>query len=343
METRRNVFGRALALTGALVLGQALRPRAAAAAGPRMILAKAMPQVPLEPQAPAWQQAEPVDIELSPQVVVKPRIYEVTATHVLVRALYDAERLALLLEWSDARRDVGMARGQTFRDAAAVQFPADPTRPLPHFAMGEPGNAVVIYQWKADWELGPAHDVNEEYPGMVVDFYPYAGKAPGAMAEASDYTGPASPPWPAVGAYNPAWWAKNPLADGELKRKTSVEKLTAAGFGSLTHQPPEEQDGVGKAAHTGDRWQVVIAVPRRQAAFALGPGDGLPVNFALWDGANRERGGEKAVGSWSFLGLERALDAPALALPPLVTAAVGGALWALVRRMQVAERRTPQP
>jgi hypothetical protein len=65
----------------------------------------------------------------------------------------------------------------------------------------------------------------------------------------------------------------------------------------------------------------------------------LPVNFAVWDGANNERGGEKAVSSWSFLALEQALDVSVFTLPPLVAAAVGGVLWALVRHIQAAERQ----
>jgi hypothetical protein len=304
-----------------------------------MILAKAVDQVPLDPEAAAWQQADPVDVALSPQVIVKPRIYKVGVSQVRVRALYDAGRLGLLLEWGDDQQNTGLGRVRSFRDAAAVQFPADPARPIPHFAMGEPGSSVIIYQWKADWEFGPDHDVNEEYPDMVVDLYPYAGKEPGVMVEGGDYGAQAAAPWPAVLAYNPAWWAKNPLADAELKRKTPVEKLTAAGLGSLTHQPPEEQDGQGKAVHKDDGWHVVISIPRQQTGFEMKPGDVLPLNFAVWDGANDERGGEKAVGSWSFLALERRLGASVFALPPLVTAAVGGLLWAIVRRIQAAERR----
>lgn len=338
METRRSALLKALSISGALLAWQSLRPRAAMAAGARMILAKAVAKVPLEPEAAAWQQASPVEVPLSPQVIVKPRVYNVGVNQVRVRAVYDPERLGLLLEWETAQRNVGLGQSHSFGDAAAVQFPADLARSMPHFAMGEPGKPVIIYQWKADWEFGPEYDVEEQYPGMVVDFYPYAGKEPGALVEGRDYGAKAAAPWPAVLAYNPAWWAKNPVANPELKQKTPVEKLTAAGFSSLTHQPPEEQDGLGKAVHKDDGWHVVISIPRKQAGGTLTPGDVLPLNFAVWDGANNERGGEKAVGSWSFLALERTQDISVFALPPLVAAAVGGLLWALMRLIQRGQR-----
>ncbi|MFN3974460.1 MAG: ethylbenzene dehydrogenase-related protein [Dehalococcoidia bacterium] len=339
MKGRRSVLQRGLAaLAGGFLAWQWLRPRSAWAARP-LLFARAVPEAPLDPLAEAWKGAAPLTVPLSPQVLVKPRLYRAGVEQLQVRALYDHQRIAFLLEWKDSQKDAQLHTVASFRDAVAIQFPADPSRPIPHFAMGEPGNPVVIYQWKADWDMAPDADVDTAHPGMAVDFYPFAGKAPGEIAKGADYGGPPQPLWPSAKPFNTAWWAQNPLADPDLKRKTSVEKLSAAGFASLTHQPPQEQDGIGKAVYREDGWHVVLSIPRQQTNFRFSEGGVVPINFAVWDGANGERGGEKAISSWSFLALERPTSIGVFTLPPLVAVGVAAILWALVRRVQATGRR----
>jgi len=333
---RRNLLARAAALAGGVWLARSLsqvqgQTPVDATVGAQTIFSQRVRRVPAQPEAPEWGRASPVDIPLSAQVVVKPRHYESGVKSLRVRCLYDDQNLGFLLEWQDPAEDKGLGKVNSYRDAVALQFPADPTKPIPHFAMGQPDNPVLIYQWKADWQFGPLHDVDDEFGNMWVDFYPYSGKGPGEMVEAEDYAGLGKPPFTADKAFVSAWWAGNPLADPLLKRRTPVEKLTAAGFGTLTSLA--EQDGGGRGLRRGEGWAVVVTVPRSQPTFEFAPGQVVPVNFAAWEGSNQERGAEKAVSTWNWLALKKPLAASDFFLPALMAAALGALQWVLVRRL----------
>lgn len=331
MLARRKALTRIGAVVGGVLLARSLTAHKAYAQG-QTVLSKEVAEVPLEPEAAQWQQAGAIEIPLSPQVLVKPRIYETSVSSVSVRSLYDAKSVGFLLEWGDKGENRGLGRIASYRDAVALQFPAEPARSTPHFAMGEPNNSVIIYHWKADWQFGPEYDVNEEFPGMHWDFYPHSGKGPGQIPEAADYGGPGSPAYVADKSYIPAWWVGNPLADIELKRRTPVEKLTATGFSSLTSA--KEQDGMGKAVRTGNGWKVAIAIPRAQGQLGFASGQVVPINFAVWDGANNERGGEKSVSSWNWLALEKKTGASVFIIPVAIALAAGALEWVIVRRLR---------
>jgi DMSO reductase family type II enzyme heme b subunit len=68
--------------------------------------------------------------------------------------------------------------------------------------------------------------------------------------------------------------------------------VTATGIGTV-----ERIDGQavqGRASWTGGRWQVVLAGPLGAEGLPLGRGSALPVAFAVWSGAARQRAGLKA-------------------------------------------------
>ena len=332
---RRDFFLGARALLLGLAASKVLGSGTAQAQQRVTILSQEVPQVPLDPQDALWQQAEPIKVEMSSQVVVKPRHYEASAKELLVRSLYDSQRVGFLVEWQDRSQDTGLGQTLKYRDAVALQFPTDWGKRTPYFGMGEPGNPVTIYQWKADWQLGPQVDADEGFPNIVSDFYPFSGKAPGEIAEGSDYT--ARPgAWPADPAFNPGWAVGNPISNPALKKKTSVEKLTALGFGSLTSQ--EEQDGLGQGSWQEGKWRVVLSLPRRQGDRELSPGLTIPIAFAAWDGSNQERGGEKAISSWYFLAFTRPAPVSRYFLPVLAAGAIGALQWVAIRRLRQKAR-----
>ena len=281
------------------------------------LLAKAVERVPDDPQDARWREADSLDVPLAPQAVVKPRVFESAIKALGVRALYDAERIAVLLTWRDGSRDARIGSTGTFRDAVAIEFPGDPATGIPYFAMGEPDKPVVIYQWKADWQFGEERDEEGHYPGMVADEYPFSGREPGQIATAADYAKGGDR------AFVTSWHAGNPLGDRELQRRTAVEKLEAEGFGTLTSLPADRQDGGGKATWTNDAWSLVLIVPRAQERFRFEPGMTVPIAFAAWDGGKQERGGEKAVSTWYFMSLEKPVGTLAYVSP--VLAFVGAA------------------
>jgi len=275
------------------------------------LLAKAVEQVPSEPEDVRWREADVLEVPLAPQAVVKPRLFEAAIKAVTVRALYDAERLALQFTWRDANRNVQIGSAGKFRDAIAVEFPGDLATGIPYFAMGEPDKPVVIYQWKGDWQFTEERDEEGLFPGMVADWYPYSGVAPGTIAAAADYSAKGNR------AFVTSWHAGNNLGDRDLQRRTPIEKLEAEGFGTLTSLPADRQDGRGKAAWKDGVWSLVLNLPRAQQRFSFQPGMTVPVAFAAWDGARGERGGEKAVSTWYFLSLEKPIGTIAYVSPVL--------------------------
>lgn len=332
--TRRLWLGMPAA-GGLAWLLSAARPAFAQQAQKASLLAKAVERVPEDPQDALWQTADALDVPLAPQAVVKPRRFVAGVKSLSVRALYDTGRIAIHLTWRDAQRDARITSSDSFRDAIAVEFPGDPTAGIPYFAMGEPDKPVVIYQWKADWQPGGGGEEDDRHPLMAVDWYPFSGRAAGAMAKAGDY---------AAGGdltYVTSWQAGNSLGDRALQERTPIEKLEAEGFGTLTSLSADRQDGQGKATWKDGVWSLVLTLPRAQERFNFAPGMTVPVAFAAWDGSQRERGGEKSVSTWYFMSLEKPIGTLAYVSP--VLAFLGAAAvqaWALTRlRRSVAQDR----
>ena len=301
------------------------------------LLAKQVNQVPDDPEDPRWGSADTLEVPLAPQVVVKPRVYEAGVKGVTARALYDKGRLAFLLEWGDAERDVSIGGVDSFRDAIAIQFPSAAASSIPYFGMGELNKSVTIYHWKADWQLARDHDVDEEFPNMAADWYPFSGRDPGEIAQASDYGKEG-----AEKAFHTSWWAGSTLADPVLQAKTPLEKLTAEGFGTVRPVDVENQDGFGKGVWRDGVWKTVISIPRTQEQFSFERGKVIPVAFAAWDGARQERGGEKAISTWYFLGLEQPVSPFAYISPVLVAVGAGIAQIVGLRMLRGKTRQSEQ-
>lgn len=301
------------------------------------LLVKSVAKVPTAVDDPAWTTADVLSLPLAPQAVVKPRIFDASVKGITVRALYDAERLAFLVEWKDARADTTIGGTGAFRDALALQFPSRPTDGIPYFAMGEPNKPVTIYQWKADWQFAPEQDVEKTHPNIVADDYPFSGRAAGEVPAPSDYG-----KGKGEKAFHTSWWSGNTLGDPVLQARTAVERLSAAGFGSITPVDAAKQDGAGRGEWKDGTWRVLISLPRKQDEFFFTPGMTLPFAFAAWDGGKGERGGEKAVSTWYFVSLERPVGSvvlwgPALAL---IGAAAAQAIGIRYLRRKAERNRT---
>ncbi|TAK46318.1 MAG: hypothetical protein EPO27_08320, partial [Betaproteobacteria bacterium] len=235
-------------------------------------------------------------------------------------------------EWRDAASDAMKGGAGAFRDALAVEFPSDPKGGIPFFGMGEPNRPVTIYQWKSDWRSARDNDVDEKYPNMIVDWYPFSGRAPGEIAEAVDYGKKEEGK-----AFLTSWAAGNTLGGPALQAQRSVEKLVARGFGTITPVADQQQDGEANALWKNGNWTAVLTIPRAQEKFTFARGQTVPVAFAAWDGAKSERGGEKAVSTWYFLSLERpgsvfTYVAPLLAVAGVVAVELAGLRGLRARR-----------
>jgi mono/diheme cytochrome c family protein len=261
--------------------------------------------LPLDPLAAIWTKVPLVRVHLVPLWVRKQPVEEVR-----VRSVHNGEQIAFLLEWDDRIVNQDLLRSQDFRDAVALQFPVAAVElhgaghAEPSFTMGDEHGLVNIWHWKADWEadLQRYRDVQDRYAGMAVDLYPFAqGPAP------EGETGQVKAPLPTHDpTYLAGWGAGNPLSIPN--RPSSVEDLNAMGFGTLTSQPREGQNVQGRGIWKEGKWRVVMVRPMRSQSdrdVQFVPGQSLPVAFAVWDGAQGDRDGQKAVSVWQRIEIEK--------------------------------------
>jgi DMSO reductase family type II enzyme heme b subunit len=159
MRYSRRTSGFCILLVG--LLGSVFLTAPAAADG-LQIVARFVeaPQLPVDPHSALWQQVPAVEIPLSSQVVAPPRASSLVGGRsavrwITARSLHNGKDLAILLEWGDLAADSVIRSTESFRDAAALQFPVKPAaKPgeVPHFAMGDTDMRVNIWHWKAEWQ-----------------------------------------------------------------------------------------------------------------------------------------------------------------------------------------------
>ena len=262
-------------------------------------------KVPADPLASAWIKAPATRVPLR-TLWMRAR----TVDHVTVRSVHNGEQIGFLIEWDDAVADQEVLRSQDFRDAAAVQFPVTsialhgPEHAEPSYMMGDSHGLVNIWHWKADWEadLQRYRDVQDRYAGMAVDLYPFTGDTTHAEEIAIQVKAPTAG---LDQTYLTGWGAGNLLSTPT--RHSSVEDLNAIGFGTLTSQSPEDQNVEGRGVWKEGKWRVVMVREMRSRSerdTQFHPGQSLPVAFAVWDGAEGDRDGQKAVSVWQRLDIE---------------------------------------
>lgn len=288
-----------IALLGLFALSAALtvyRVPVASSQGTTIVAAYVEGELPVaDPDSDLWEGTSAVDVPLSAQLVAPPTLGEGGVRSIRVRALHNGEQIALLVEWEDATQDARAVRVDEFRDAVAVQFPLQAGQPF--FCMGQAGGDVNIWHWKADWQadLAARQDVEDAFPNMSVSRYAFTSAPAGEIATVDEYTDT---------SYLPALAAGNPEA--AAVRTSPVEDLMAGGFGTLASQPPEAQNVSGYGTWSPGGWRVIFS---RQLDtgdpfdVSLSPAEVYPIAFAVWDGSNGERDGEKSTSQWASLQL----------------------------------------
>jgi DMSO reductase family type II enzyme heme b subunit len=102
-------------------------------------------QLPSGHEAPEWERSRSILIPLAGQVVQDPplRWWIPTVASVNVRALWNGEEVAFLLEWNDP---TGPA--DPLLDSAFLQFPAE-AGSKPYFLSGDADNPVNVWCWRS--------------------------------------------------------------------------------------------------------------------------------------------------------------------------------------------------
>lgn len=239
------------------------------------------------PFDPAWEAAPIATVPLSGQLVAPPMVDQPAVPSIRARALEDGTRLAVLLEWDDPTMDESTAGVDVFADAAAMQIALGAGTSI---CMGQLAGGLNIWHWKADWAAAMAGrgDLEGAHPGMPTDIhFPTVDEDP-TLTEDGFLTGR---------------MAGNPRSAASLV--SSVEDLSAIGFGSLTAQPPAAQNVEGASEYRDGVWRVLM---RRELdghdpndAILRPGGPAAVVAFAVWDGSRGDRDGLKSVSTWLSL------------------------------------------
>jgi hypothetical protein len=213
----------------------------------------------------AWKQVSPITIPLSGQVITRPVWPEPTVRALTVRSIHNGTEIAFLLEWQDNTKNVRLTPG-TFRDGVAIGLPLGDAPAF--FCMGQLDHYINIWHWKADWQS----DIDRR-----------AARAP-EKKEGGVRTFEVIP-----------------------RRVSSVEDLIGGGFSTLTTK--ERQGRVqGQAVWRDGVWHVVMRRPlgseEQENEATLVPGRVQTVSFAVWNGENKERNGQKAVAPWFQLSID---------------------------------------
>jgi hypothetical protein len=222
--------------------------------------------LPTTPEDPAWGKVPLMTLPLSGQVITRPVWPEPAARALTVRSIHNGTDIAFLLEWQDNTKNDRLTPG-TFRDGVAVGLPLGDAPAF--FCMGQLDHYINIWHWKADWQS----DIDRRAAKSV-----------------------------------------EKKADGEVRRfeviprrKSSVEDLIGGGVSTLTTK--DEQGRVqGKATWKDGVWHVVIRRPMastgQENEARLEPGHLQTIAFAVWNGENKERNGQKAVAPWFQLSID---------------------------------------
>jgi len=221
--------------------------------------------LPLAPDDAAWGRVSPVTIPLSGQVITRPVWPEPSAKALMVRSLHNGNEIAFLLEWRDDTQNDRLTPG-TFRDGVAIGLPLGDAPAF--FCMGQLDHYINIWHWKADWQSDidrRAARSSEKKKGGVRTF------------------------------------------EVIPRRASSVEDLIGGGFSTLTTK--EKQGRVqGTALWKDGVWHVVMHRPlvseEQENEAKLIPGRVQTISFAVWNGENKERNGQKAVAPWFQLDID---------------------------------------
>jgi len=104
--------------------------------------------------------------------------------------------------------------------------------------------------------------------------------------------------------YRTAAAAGNLLASPDMR--SPIEDANARGFGTMTPQSPSSQNVMGKGIWNNGFWSVVFhrsLKSKDEMDVKFKPGNTVPVAFAIWNGAQRDRNGRKVVSHWHQLKL----------------------------------------
>src|SRR5262249_50190215 len=153
--------------------------------------------------------------------------------------------------------------------------------PEPFLGMGLAEKGVDVWLWRAGWQqpVAEAKSILDSYP---FDSPPYRDLTKGKENQNPDLY--------------PARAAGNLIAN--VEGQSSASSLAAKGFGTTTFRPKISQLVTASSSWKDGRWTIVLRRPLSVSpddGVALAAGDRCSIAFAIWDGEESDRNGQKLV------------------------------------------------
>lgn len=235
----------------------------------------------------AWREASESFIVTSPlwwREVINPELK--------VKVLHDGQQLALRLAWKDTSRSDLVVRPEDFEDQASVQIYQGVEEPF--IGMGAHGFGVVdLWLWKASQgqdQTAQRHQL-DGYPFDSKFYLDYLKTLPAGQRVLPNF-------------YTAQVTGNQNSATGPAAGNSSLE---AAGPGTTTFRRQGSQVVSAKGMYQDGGWSVVLTRPlvvKPEAGVSLASGQRCFIAFALWDGAARDRNGQKQISIWHVLTVE---------------------------------------
>jgi DMSO reductase family type II enzyme heme b subunit len=258
------------------------------------IIASRVDFIPESPRDDAWMHAEPVRLRVTPMWWRNDRDAGFS-----VQAIHDGQTIALRLTWSDETADHYSLRSELFKDAAAIQLYRGSAEPF--LGMGDRTSPVDLWFWDSDRQESPAAE-EQVNPNAVVDVYPFSEQV--VAGPELDRPGARRADQPDVSL--PARASGNQIVP--VGNESGGSSLQVAGPRTVTFRPPQSQLVSALGTWQDGRWTVVmtrsLSVPSQADGVALEPGGRASVAFAIWNGSQRDRDGQKSFTIWQDLEIE---------------------------------------
>jgi len=217
-----------------------------------------------------------------------------------VKAMHDGHMLALRLSWQDESPDRQAVDTAAFEDAVAVELYGGDKEPF--LGMGGSDSPVDVWFWDADRQA--RQRVEDLYPDTVVDIYPFHEKR--ADSAEGDRPGANTRSQPEVSL--PAVASGNAIVPVDSGTGSGGSALTAGGPQTVTFRLPQNQAVDAQGQWAEGRWTVVmersLSAPSHDSGVSLAPGERAAIAFAIWNGAQNDRDGQKRITIWNDLLLE---------------------------------------
>ena len=271
-----------------------------------LVIAKlAQNPIDLAKGAASFESAPAARFPILGQITEPGRSFHPPATSLTVRAIYDAESIALLVQWHDMSAEKAGKNGPTLpvppEEEESVPGGAKPTSDSPF----------------GDVEVGAQQPAADPFAAEAAD------AAPAAPSEFSDAVAIQIPSLVPTGARKPYFIfgdAQSPV-DLWFFDLARSEPLQFTGRGSADVAPNDTGDLTGVASYDQGEWSVIFKRPLRvTSGAAFSPGQFMPTAFSVWDGFSRERGNRRSLTVWHSIYLEP--EAVPSAVGPMIRTAL---------------------